>query len=95
MPYVVTPLTAKAKQITYEDILDDVVDMDEVLRSRALASKGNTSTRTYYFDEIPARYYRDLELKKMVDSVSAWNRAHEELFQAERKSLYAEFRIPK
>lgn len=94
MPYIVTPLTKKIKQITYEDILDGNVDVKEILMLRAMASN-NTSTRTFYYDEIPAKYYRDLELSAMIRSVEEWNLRHDHLFRVDRRSMYTRFRIPK
>lgn len=95
MPYIVTPLTVKVKQISYEDILNNNVDVAEILRSRAMMSKNNTSTRTYYYDEIPLEYYWDLDLITMIGSVAEWNRRHDNLFRVDRRSLYTRFRRPK
>lgn len=95
MPYIVTPLAASVKQISFDDILNDTVNLDAILRSRARVSH-NTATRTYYYpDDIPVQYYRDLDLGRMIASVREFNRKTEYLHRQERKSLYEEFRIPK
>ena len=96
MPYIVTPLEAKVRQASIDDILDDKVDVEAILRSRSVAARRTTSTKTYYYkNEIPVKYYKDLQLKEMIDSVKEWNDRHESLFLADREILYTRFSIPK
>ena len=95
MPYIVTPLAAKVRQITFDDIIDNVVNLDAVLRSRSMVSN-TTSTRTFYYpDHVPIKYYENLDLESLIMHVKQWNDMHKDLFRQERKSLYTEFRIPK
>lgn len=96
MPYIVTNLAAKVKQISLNDLLDDTVDVGAILRSRGRASRNNTATRTYYYPgDIPYKYYRDLDLPGMIDAVRDWNNKWDDLRKEDRRNLYREFRIPK
>lgn len=95
MPYIVTPLAAKVRQIHVDDILNNTVDLEAVLRSRQYA-QNDTFTRTWYYPyRVPFKYYRDLGLDRMISSLREWNHRHADLFERDRQSMYTEFRIPK
>ena len=96
MPYIVSPLAANVRQISLDDILDNKVDVEAVVRSRNRATRGSTATKTsYYSDDVPIEHYRDLPLREMVDAVRDWNNRYETLFLADRSDLYTRFSIPK
>ena len=80
MPYIVTPLAAKVRQIHVDDILNNTVDLEAVLRSRQYA-QNDTFTRTWYYPyRVPFKYYRDLGLDRMISSLMEWNQRHADLF---------------
>lgn len=90
MPYLVTRQFPTPKQVSIDDILNDIDDQH--LRMRHV-TKGGTLTRIVNW--IPFDVVRKVNIPGLIAKLQAFNAAHEKLFAADRKSLYREFYIPK
>ena len=90
MPYLVTRQFPTPKQVSIDDILNDIDDQH--LRMRHV-TKGGTLTRIVNW--IPFDVVRKVNISGLIAKLQAFNAAHEQLFAADRKSLYREFYIPK
>lgn len=90
MPYIVTRQFPAPKQVSIDDILGDIENQE--LRAKHV-TKGGTMTR--FVEYIQWDIIRKMNIPRLVQVLNDFNSAHEKLFEADRKSLYAEFYIPK
>lgn len=91
MVYVTTMQHRKPRQLTWEDVIMDRV----VLNDFTLDNSNSTATIT---KKLP--FLEDAILKKVnVDGIIAWlkdfNKDNEDLFNADKKTLFHSFKIPK
>ena len=90
MPYIVTRQFPAPKQVSIDDILGDIENQE--LRAKHV-TKGGTMTR--FVEHIPWDAMRKAGIAGLIKKLEDFNEAHAKLFEAERKSLYSEFYIPK
>lgn len=90
MPYIVTRQFPAPKQVSIDDILGDIENQE--LRAKHV-TKGGTMTR--FVEYIQWDMLRKAGVPVLVKKLENFNEAHAKLFEAERKSLYSEFYIPK
>ncbi len=90
MPYVVTRLYPAPTQVSIFDILNNVSDTE--VKSRHIT---NGSTMTRYVENIKPELLEKFDIHRMIQTLAEFNATHSKLFEADRKSLYREFHIPK
>lgn len=90
MPYIVTRQFPAPTQVTIDDILNDIDDQE--IRHRHV-TKGGTMTRIV--DWIRPDIIRKMDIPRLIQLLKDFNESHAKLFEANRKSLYREFYIPK
>lgn len=90
MPYIVTRQFPAPKQVSIDDILDDIESQE--LRMKHV-TKGGTMTRMV--DYVKADIVRQVNIPGLIKKIADFNATHTKLFEADRKSLYSEFYIPK
>lgn len=90
MPYLVTRLFPAPSQVSIFDILNDVGDTE--VRGRHVT---NGATMTRFVERINPEVAEKFDIRGLVDKLVEFNTRHAKLFEAERKSLYREFHIPK
>lgn len=89
MPYIVTPQSPAYRQISFDDILDNTVDMSKPL----VYERDGTVTR--YFEVLNPKFLRSIDVNSMVKTLATFNSNHEELIKADKKTLYSTYYIPK
>ena len=90
MPYIVTRQFPAPTQVSIDDILNDIDNQD--IRRRHV-TKGGTLTRIV--DYVPYDVIRKMNIPGLILKLKSFNTMHAKLFEANRKSLYREFYIPK
>ena len=90
MPYIVTRQFPAPVQINVDDILNDI--FNDAVRQRHVT---NGATMTRYVKELPPGLAKDVDVPRLVGILNDFNERHQKLFEADRKSLYREFHIPK
>lgn len=90
MIYVTTKQKPKEKQINWLDLIgeEEFIFNDFVTEGAA-----GTVTRTY--ETAPEELLYKINVPWMIETLKRFNAAHEDLFKAERESLYRHFAIPK
>lgn len=94
MPYIVKKniATVKEVQVNFDDILNDIFDADVITKTRNV-TKGSTITR--YVSETPQELKDAGLVIRLTEVLKSFNERYSKLFEADRKSLYREFKIPK
>lgn len=90
MTYVVTRLYPAPSQVSIFDILNDVSDTQ--VKTRPIT---NGATMTRVVENIKPDLLEKFDIYGMILKLVEFNTTHKKLFEAERKSLYREFYIPK
>ena len=90
MPYFTTKQQPIYYQITFEDILNDCVDM-----SKAYVVPNITNTRTIYKENVKEDDLKRFDFDSMIKILEDFNEQNKALFEVERKTLYRKFFIPK
>jgi len=88
--YVVTRNIPRPSQISIEDILNDLECQD--VKARHI-TKGGTVTRVV--DSLRPDIIDRLNVPRLIAVLKQFNKSHDRLFEADRKSLYREFYLPK
>lgn len=90
MIYITTRQKAKEKQISWLDLIGE-----EEIPVNNLITSGTAGTITRVYDEVPEEFMLKIDVNRMIDILKRFNSSHKELFEADRKSLYRHFTIPK
>ena len=88
MIYVTTRQNNKEKQISWLDIINETAEMN-------MGTSGSPGTITRCYEETPERLMNSIYLNDMIETLERFNASHENLFKADRKTLYRHFCIPK
>lgn len=91
MPYIITMQKPRTHQITLEEILKGEVRVDLTAPDEQEIS----GTVTRFFDTINPQIVRRANIPSMIDALEGFVTKHEELYTADRKTLYDRFPIPK
>lgn len=92
MPYVTLMQTERRHQITFDDILYDRVPF---YYNSPTARANGTVTFFIERDQSLDKYRHNVNVEQLIATLEMFNAAHKNLFDADRKSLYRTFRIPK
>lgn len=90
MPYIVTRQFPAPKQVSIDDILSDIDNQN--VRSRHVTNGG---TMTRIVEYVKPEIVRKINVPGLIRKLVEFNTVHQKLFEADRKSLYSEFYIPK
>lgn len=91
MPYITVMQTFKGHQVTFEDILFDRVPF---FNNPTGTSSGTVTFFTDNTDTV-RKYMSTINVQGLIVALETFNQSHEDLFQANRESLYNTFYIPK
>ena len=90
MIYITVRQKIKEKQVTWLDLLqNDDIKMDD------LSTSGSAGTITRVLPYAPEELLAKVNINYLIQTLKRFNESHENLFAAERKSLYRRFYIPK
>jgi len=89
MIYITMKQKPKENQITWLDLLSEDLTMNDMVTPGA----AGTITRT--LDEATPELLSRIDVPAMINRLKRFNEAHQNLFEADRKSLYRHFNIPK
>lgn len=89
MPYITIQQSPIYYQMSFDDILEGTVDVSKMVVPNA------TNTRTHYSEYLKSSFLERFDFDSMIDALKQFNQQHENLFNADRKSLYETFYIPK
>lgn len=90
MIYYTIKQNRKPVQLKFEDVLFGTVNIE-----KWTGESDRTATITRCVENIPERIQEKNDIQKKIDWLKMFNRLHEDLFQADRESLYTSFKIPK
>ena len=90
MPYIVNRLIPKPKQVSIFDVLDNIGDTE--LRSRHIT---NGATVTRQVERVAPELLESVNIEHLISILNAFINRNKKLFEADKKSLYYEFYIPK
>ena len=90
MPYIVKRVFPTPVQIDVNDILNDIFNQQVKQRH---VTDGATLTR--FVKELPQEMIRNVDVYHLINVLADFVNRHHKLFEADRKSLYREFSIPK
>ena len=91
MIYITTLQKRKPREITWDDVIEDKIIFNELAND----TSRKTATITRKFEETPKEFLRKISVPAMIDWLKKFNQDNEELFKANRNSLYYSFKIPK
>ena len=89
MPYITIPLKQKQHKISMEDLFFGVESLFD------LNARDTYDTLTVYKKVTPPSLTEKLQVEKLVVFLKDFNQKHSSLFEADKKSLYYKFSIPK
>jgi hypothetical protein len=89
MPYITVKQQPVYRQMSFEDIIAGIDDLSKYVHHNI------TNTRTYYVEKPNAKLLENTKTVYMIDVLKRFNQTHENLFNADRASLYHSFHIPK
>ena len=89
MPYITVQQSPIYYQMSFDDILDDTVDLSRMIVPNV------TNTRTHFREFLKPSFLERFDFDSMIAVLEKFNEQHENLFNVERKSLYETFYIPK
>lgn len=92
MPYITVRQVQKSHQITFEDILFDRVPF---YNNNPACSVNGTVTFLVERTETIQKHLRMVNIQQLILTLEMFNSLHEDLFKADRQSLYRSFHIPK
>lgn len=90
MIYVTTRQKPKEKQISWLDLIGE----DEI-QVNDFVCGGSAGTVTRVLEEATPDLLRGINVQEMINILKRFNNSHKNLFDADRKSLYRHFSIPK
>jgi len=91
MIYITAKQYRKPKQITWEDVIADKIVYNEFTNDNSYS----TSTITKNFESANEDILNKINVNGMVNWLKKFNEEHKKLHEADRKSLYRSFKIPK
>lgn len=91
MYYVTVMQKRKARQLSWEDVVMDRVIMNELANEESNV----TGTITRKYEKLDEELLRKINVQSMIQWLKNFNISYENLFNADRKSLYRTFKIPK
>ena len=89
MVYITVMQSPRFHQITLDELLDGIKD------TSAFADYGTSNTRTYVADRVAEKRLETIDVDSMIACLREFNQRYAALFEADRKSLYHSFSIPK
>lgn len=90
MPYVTTRLYPAPSQVSIFDVLNDLNDTE--VHQRHVT---NGATMTRFVETVTPKLLENINVPDLIEKLRDFNERHAKLFEADRKSLYREFHIPK
>lgn len=90
MIYVTVRQKIKEKQINWLDLIGE-----EEIPVSDFSSCGSAGTITRMLNEATPELLRKINVEEMINVLKRFNDSHENLFKADRKTLYRHFSIPK
>lgn len=91
MYYLTAMQYRKPRQLTWEDVIFDKIPMNDFTNE----TSNSTATITRTFESIKEEALRKINVDRMIEWLEKFNSNNEKLFNADRKSLYYSFKIPK
>lgn len=89
MIYVTTRQKTREKQITWMDLIEEDIKVNE------FSSDGSAGTITRVLPEATPELLSKINVPEMINILKRFNDNHKNLFEADRNSLYRHFSIPK
>ena len=89
MIYITTKQKPREKQITWIDLITEDITVND------LVSSGNAGTVTRTMEQATPELLSHINVPEMINILKKFNEFHKDLFDADRKSLYRHFSIPK
>lgn len=89
MPYITIKQSPIYHQITFEEMMAGVQDLSKYI------SANTSNTRTFFVERLNPKLLEHTDIDCMIELLAAFNRSHQELFNADRAALYKTFYIPK
>lgn len=90
MIYVTVRQKTREKQISWLDLIGE-----EEIPVSDFATEGSAGTVTRVLKEATPELLRGINVEEMINVLKRFNESHQNLFEADRKSLYRHFSIPK
>lgn len=90
MIYVTTRQRPKEKQISWLDLIGE-----EEIKVSDFVCDGSAGTVTRMLEKATPELLRKINVPEMINVLKRFNESHKDLFDADRKSLYRHFSIPK
>jgi len=91
--YTLVYITVTQSPRFYQLSLDDLID--GILKEVVFDDFGTSNTRTYIADNVSERRLEKIDVESMITYLRAFNIQFKSLFEADRRSLYEHFKIPK
>lgn len=91
MYYITTMQHRKPRQITWEDVIADRVVFNDFTNDKS----NSTATITRKYETIEPAVLDKINVDGMIRWLKQFNEDNKKLFEADRKSLYYSFKIPK
>lgn len=89
MPYITLPQAPIHYQLSFEEILAGAVDVSKMI------IPNTTNTRTHYRKILKDDFLNKFDIDGMISILQQFNSQHSKLFEADKKTLYRTFHIPK
>lgn len=91
MIYITTMQHRKPRQITWEDVIADKMVFNEMANDKT----NSTATITRKYEQLEPEILSKINVREMINWLKQFNENYKYLFDADRKSLYYSFKIPK
>jgi len=91
MIYLTVKQNRKPHQLTWEDVFNEKIVLNELTNEKSYSS----ATITKKFEEIPEAFLNKIDVNGMINWLRKFNLLNSNLFEKDRKSLYNSFKIPK
>lgn len=89
MTYITVKQSPMYRQMSLEELLFGVSNKSVVINSN------ETNTRTYEVERVNHKYFKNINISRLIDVLSTYNAANKKLREADRNSLYYTFYIEK
>ena len=90
MIYVTTRQKTKEKQLSWLDLIGE-----EEIPVSEFVSSGSAGTVTRVLEEATPELLRKINVEEMINVLKRFNESHKNLFDADRKTMYRHYTIPK
>lgn len=91
MIYITTKQYRKPKQLTWEDVIADNVILSDFVND----TSNSTATITRRYEKLDLAVKSKVDVNGMIKWLKKFNEDNEELFKADRNTLFRSFKIPK